>query len=105
MIKPKVSVAKMVVEKGTAKNKKLKAIFYDAEGKKIKTTQFGDSRYEDYTQHKDKKRRDKYRSRHKKDLDKGNYMNAGFLSYYILWGESAALKTNINKYKKRFNLT
>ena len=93
----------MVIEKGTAKNKKLKAIFYD-EGKKIKTTQFGDSRYEDYTQHKDKKRRDKYRLRHKKDLSKGNYMSAGFLSYYILWGESAALKTNINKYKKMFKL-
>jgi len=95
----------MVIEKGTGKNKKWKAIFYDDEGKKIKTTQFGDSRYEDYTQHKDKKRRDKYRLRHKKDLSKGNYMSAGFLSYYILWGESAALKTNINKYKKKFNLT
>jgi len=97
-------MVKMVIEKGTAKNKKLKAIFYDDEGKKIKTTQFGDSRYEDYTQHKDKKRRDKYRARHKKDLSKGNYMSAGFLSYYILWGESAALKTNINKYKKMFKL-
>jgi len=94
----------MVIEKGTGKNKKWKAIFYDENGKKIKTTQFGDSRYEDYTQHKDKKRRDKYRLRHKKDLSKGNYMSAGFLSYYILWGESAALKTNINKYKKKFNL-
>ena len=98
---------KMVIEKGTGKNKKWKAIFYasDSSGdKKIKTTQFGDSRYEDYTQHKDKKRRDKYRLRHKKDLSKGNYMSAGFLSYYILWGESAALKTNINKYKKMFKL-
>ena len=91
---------KMVVEKGTGKNKKLKAIFYDAEGKKIKTTQFGDSRYEDYTQHKDKKRRSKYRDRHKKDLEKGNYMNAGYLSYYILWGQSAALDTNIKSYKQ-----
>lgn len=95
---------KMVIEKGTAKNKKLKAIFYDGD-KKIKTVQFGDSRYEDYTQHKDKERRSKYRLRHKKDLDKGNYMSAGFLSYYILWGESAALKTNIKQYKKKFNLT
>ena len=47
---------KMVVEKGTGKNKKLKAIFYGAEGKKIKTSQFGDSRYSDYTIHKDKQR-------------------------------------------------
>ena len=98
-------MVKMVIEKGTGKNKKLKAIFYDEGGKKIKTTQFGDSRYEDYTQHKDKERRSKYRARHKKDLDKGKYISAGFLSYYILWGQSAALKTNINKYKKKFNLT
>ena len=51
----------MKIEKGTGKNKKLKAIFYDGD-KKIKTTQFGDSRYEDYTQHKDKERRNKYRA-------------------------------------------
>ena len=95
---------KMVVEKGTGKNKKLKAIFYDAEGKKIKTTQFGDSRYEDYTQHKDKKRRSKYRDRHKKDLEKGDYMSAGYLSYYILWGTSTNRNTNIKQYKKMFKL-
>jgi len=95
---------KMVVEKGTGKNKKWKAIFYDGD-KKIKTTQFGDSRYEDYTQHKDKKRRDKYRARHKGTLEKTDYMSPSHLSYYILWGQSAALKTNINKYKKKFNLT
>ena len=94
----------MVIEKGTAKNKKWKAIFYDDKGKKIKTTQFGDNRYEDYTQHKDKKRRSKYRDRHKKDLEKGDYMSAGYLSYYILWGQSAALDTNIKAYKKMFKL-
>ena len=95
---------KLVIEKGTAKNKKWKAIFYDDKGKKIKTTQFGDNRYLDYTQHKDKERRDKYRSRHKKDLEKGNYMSAGYLSYYLLWGASTSIKENIKKYKTRFNL-
>jgi lipopolysaccharide export LptBFGC system permease protein LptF len=97
-------MVKMVIEKGTAKNKKLKAIFYDDEGKKIKTTQFGDNRYEDYTQHKDKSRRTKYRTRHKKDLEKGDYKSAGYLSYYILWGDSSSRNTNINKYKKMFKL-
>ncbi len=94
----------MVIENGTAKNKKLKAIFYDEKGKKIKTTQFGDKRYEDYTQHKDKQRRSKYLTRHKKDLEKGNYMSAGYLSYYILWGASTNRNTNIKQYKKRFKL-
>lgn len=94
----------MVIEKGTAKNKKYKAIFYDDKGKKIKTTQFGDNRYEDYTQHKDKQRRSKYLTRHKKDLSKGDYMSPGYLSYYLLWGPSVALKTNISNYKKKFKL-
>ncbi len=96
---------KMTVEKGTAKNKKWKAIFYDAEGKKIKTTQFGDNRYQDYTQHKDKERRKKYRARHEKDLAKGSYQSAGYLSYYLLWGDSVSLKSNIKEYKKKFKLT
>ena len=94
----------MVIEKGTAKNKKLKAIFYDDKGKKIKTTQFGDNRYEDYTQHKDKQRRSKYLTRHKKDLEKGDYMSAGYLSYYILWGASTNRNINIKQYKKKFKL-
>lgn len=94
----------MIIEKGTAKNKKLKAIFYDEKGKKIKTTQFGDSRYEDYTLSKDKKQRDKYRQRHKKDLDRGDYMSAGHLSYYILWGASTNRNINIKNYKKMFKL-
>ncbi len=75
-------MVKMVIEKGTAKNKKLKAIFFDDKGKKIKTTQFGDNRYSDYTLSKDKEQRKKYLARHKKDLAKGNYMSAGHFCYY-----------------------
>jgi len=94
---------RVVIQKSKIKNKKYTAIFYDGD-KKIKTSQFGDNRYEDYIQHKDKQRRDKYRNRHKKDLNTGDYMRPGFLSYYILWGDSSSLKTNISNYKKRFNL-
>ena len=94
---------KMVVEKGTAKNKKLKAIFYDGD-KKMRTVQFGDSRYGDYTLTKDKEQRKKYKERHKKDLAKGNYMSAGHLSYYILWGASTDREKNIRAYKRRFKL-
>jgi len=94
---------RVVIQKSKIKNKKYTAIFYDGD-KKIKTSQYGDKRYEDYTQHKDKQRRDKYRNRHKKDLNTGDYMRPGFLSYYILWGDSSSLKTNISNYKKRFNL-
>ncbi len=87
-----------------AKNKKFTAIFSDDQGKKIKTVQFGDSRYEDYTKHKDKQRRNRYRNRHKGNLAKTTYMSPAHLSYYILWGESSNINTNINKYKKMFKL-
>jgi len=97
-------MVKLVVSKGTAKNKKWKAEFFDDKGKRIKVSQFGDSRYSDYTIHKDKERRERYRSRHKVYLKNQNYMSPAFLSYYILWGDSQSLKTNISNYKKKFNL-
>ena len=92
------------IKPSKAKNKKFTAIFYDDQGKKIKTIQFGDSRYQDYTMHKDKQRRDKYRARHQKSLAKTDYMSPAHLSYYILWGESSSLNTNINNYVKKFKL-
>ena len=97
----------MEIKPSKAKNKKFTAVFsHDKDGKrvKIKTSQFGDSRYEDYTQTRDKEQRSRYRARHKKDLSKGTYMSPGHLSYYLLWGESVALDTNIKKYKKMFKL-
>jgi hypothetical protein len=63
-------------------------------------TPFGDRRYEDYTQHGDKKRRTAYRSRHKKDLETKDPRRAGFLSYYILWGESTDLADNVMAYDR-----
>lgn len=95
------------IKPSTAKNKKFTAVFsHDKDGKrvKIKTTQFGDSRYQDYTQTKDKTKRDQYRRRHKTDLTTNDYMRAGYLSYYLLWGDSSSLNANIKSYKKRFKL-
>jgi hypothetical protein len=97
-------MVKMVIEKATAKNKKYKAIFYDDQGKKLKSSNFGDTRYEDYTTHKDKERRERYRARHKKYLKTGDYSKPSHLSFYLLWGNSSSLKTNISNYKKKFNL-
>jgi hypothetical protein len=31
-------------------------------------------------------------------------MRAGYLSYYILWGDSTSMKKNIASYKKKFDL-
>jgi hypothetical protein len=72
-------------------------------GREFKTS-FGDSTMEDFTQTGSVERRTLYRSRHKKDLETGDPTRAGFLSYYILWGDSKSMKTNIASYKRRFNL-
>ena len=49
--------------------------------------------------------KDAYRARHKKDLDTKDFKRAGFLSYYLLWGDNTSLKQNIEDYKKKFNLS
>lgn len=88
----------MLITRGTYPHK-WRATFDDG-----KTTQFGHADYQDYTQHHDANRRRLYRIRHKKDLETGNYKSPGHLSYYILWGNSTDLNTNIRNYKKKYNL-
>ena len=79
------------------------AVFTRDNGRK-KTTHFGASGMDDYTKTKNKEQRARYRSRHKKDLQTGDYTRAGYLSWYILWGNSTSRRENISAYKKRFNL-
>lgn len=95
---------KVTIIDSTNPKKKLMAIFYDNDGKKIKTVHFGQASADDYTITNDKEQRTRYRIRHKKDLDTNDYMRAGMLAWNILWGSSTSLNENIKKYKKRFNL-
>ena len=67
-------------------------------------TEFGQAGADDYTITKDKAQRDRYRARHKVDLDTDDPKRAGFLSYWILWGNSTDMARNIATYKRMFNL-
>ena len=87
----------------TKPEKKLMAKFQTDSGRS-KTTHFGAKNMGDYTLTHDKEQRDRYRTRHAKDLKSGDPTRAGYLSYYILWGDSTSRTTNIAAYKKRFNL-
>lgn len=49
-----------------------------------KWVHFGQMNYEDYTKHKDKIRRNKFRQRNSKWADTDEYSPA-FMAYYILW--------------------
>lgn len=93
---------KVVISNSSKKDKKLMAEFFDGD-KKVKTTHFGAKGMDDYTLTGDKKARERYRTRHKKDLDTKDPTRAGFLSYYILWGDSTSRDKNIKDFKKRFN--
>ncbi len=94
----------MVIKKSTKPGKKLQAVFTRDNGR-TKTTHFGSAGMNDYTITKDKERRRLYRERHKKDLTTKDPTRAGFLSYYILWGDSTSRTENIKNYKRRFNLS
>ena len=83
--------------------KRYKAIFEQDNGR-TKTTHFGDSAKQTYIDHHDKERRERYRSRHKKDLETGDPTRAGFLAYEILWGSSTSMDENIRHYKSKYGL-
>jgi hypothetical protein len=91
------------VEKSEKPEKKWKAIFEMDTGR-TKTTHFGQRSAEDYTQHHDKERRERYRSRHKKDLNTGDFTRPGYLSWYLLWGDSTSFQQNLSSYRQRFGL-
>ena len=94
---------KLVITTSDNTNKKYKAVFSGSKPDgKTKTIHFGDKKYEDYTQHHNKDRRTLYRQRHERDL-KGNPMRAGYLSYYILWGNSTNIHNNIRSFKNKYN--
>lgn len=82
---------------------KWKAVFTREDGRK-KTTYFGASGMDDYTITHDQEQRARYRDRHRKDLITNDPTKAGYLSYYILWGDSTSFQQNLSAYKKRFNL-
>ena len=90
-----------------AKNKKWTAVFSkDIDGKRkvIKTTSFGQKGADDYTITGDKAQRNRYTNRHRKNENWKDYMSAGSLSRYLLWGAYTDLDKNISAFKRRFNL-
>jgi hypothetical protein len=65
---------------------------------------FGDSNYEDFTQHKDNKRKRNYISRHRSNEDwmASWFANtAGFYSRYVLWNKDT-IEASIDDLNKKF---
>ncbi len=91
------------LKKSKIDGKKYTAVFYDDERKKIKTTHFGATGYEDYTTHGDEERKRRYLDRHKSSENWADYKSAGSLSRYILWSKPS-VSASYNAYLKTFNL-
>jgi hypothetical protein len=66
-------------------------------------TDFGATGYEDYTQHKDAARKERYLERHRRNENWSDYKSAGALSRWILWNKPS-LRASLADYKRRFGL-
>ena len=91
------------IKPSNRKYKKYVAVFYDNNKEVVKTTHFGDNRYQAYVDHQDELRRTNYLNRHRKNEQWDDFMSAGSLSRYILW-EHKKTDTAIKEYMKRFQL-
>ena len=97
------------ISRSSNPEKKLMAVFYDDEGKKMKTTHFGQRGASDYTKHGDKERMERYLERHGGGFETSTKEDwkdpttAGSLSRWILWNKPG-LKSSFDDYKSRFGL-
>lgn len=88
-----------VISPSKRKNKKWMVQLPD--NKKI---HFGDSRYQDFTAHKDERRKKAYLLRHKKeDWERSGIDKAGFWSRWLLWNKSSIVESAKNIANK-FNI-
>lgn len=94
-----IKVKKFIKLKG---DKKKYAIIFEKNGKEY-TRKFGAAGMSDFTIHKDIKRRERYISRHQKDLRTGDPMKPGYLSMYILWNKPS-IKDSLTDYKRRLSV-
>jgi hypothetical protein len=69
-----------------------------------KRVYFGDSRYEDFTTHKDEERKQRYIDRHKKNEDWDDINSAAFWSRFYLWEKPTKKEAYENIQQKLKNI-
>ena len=70
---------------------------------RTRTIHFGDSRYDDYTTHGSRSRKEDYIRRHAAREDFENPMTAGALSRWILWNKKT-IGASVADFRRRFGL-
>ena len=94
------------LSKSDQEGKKYKAVFYNEDRKKIKTTHFGQAGANDFTSHGEdaEERKRLYLERHKSGNENwADYKSAGSLARYILWNKPS-VSASYNAYLKTFGL-
>lgn len=86
------------IKKSDRKDKKYMALFSDGT-----VIHFGASGFNDFTTHKDERRKELYLKRHFPRENWDDPYTAGSLSRWILWNQPT-LERSIKDYKHRFNL-
>jgi len=99
-----VSYDLISITKSNKAGKKMMAKFKNKKTGREITTHFGAAGYKDWTIGATEQQRKNYRERHKKDLTTKDPTKAGYLSYYILWGDSKSKRENIASFKRKFRL-
>ena len=88
----------VAISPSTRKDKKYMAFFSDH-----RIVHFGSKGFNDFTTHKDPRRKDLYLKRHFPRENWDDPLTAGSLSRWILWNKPT-LTESIKDYQKRFNL-
>lgn len=93
------------LEPSSRKEKKWMVHYINPDTNKINTIHFGQKNFEDYTQHKNKDRRDKYEKRHSNMGEDWNdpQSGAGFWAYNLLW-TYPNFKKAIKETEKKYNI-
>lgn len=92
--------------KANDKKHKWEVKLYNTETKKINIVKFGAYGMEDYTIHKDKKRKQLYIQRHSgmgEDWTKTGINTAGFWSMWLLW-DKPTIEESLKTLIKKFNI-
>ena len=93
----------VTIKKSTRSGKKKMAVFENKNTSRKKTIHFGQAGASDFTKHKDKERRSRYLSRHKKRENWNKCDTAGALSRWVLWNKPS-MNGSISSFKKKFSL-
>ena len=99
----KSKIELLSIKKSNREGKKYMARFKIIKNGKTthKTTHFGAKGMSDFTIHKDRERRSRYITRHKKDLRTKDPTRAGYLSMFVLWGNLPNFNKSVQDYKIR----